>query len=181
MQPPHKLTDEEKALLKRAMKDVTPLGKSPPSPACRRGARGESLSISRAKPPVTTEIHLSDYYENAVDAETTLSYKKPDFPKNRFLDLKSGSIRFEDKLDLHGLTIDTARTELCNFLNLAKHRGIRCVLIIHGKGRQAHNPPLLKNHVNNWLKQLPDTLAFHSALPKHGGAGAVYVYIKKLM
>lgn len=52
------------------------------------------------------------------------------------------------------------------------------VKIVHGKG--AHTgQTLLKTYVNGWLPQLPDVLAFVSALPRDGGAGAVYVLLRR--
>jgi len=39
---------------------------------------------------------------------------------------------------------------------------------------------VIKNKVNSWLRQHQDVLAFHSAMPKDGGNGAVYVLLKKL-
>ena len=58
--------------------------------------------------------------------------------------------------------------------------GARHVRIIHGKGH--HTPTgvsILKKMVAQSLTQLPFVLAFCSAQPKDGGAGAVYVFLKK--
>ena len=38
---------------------------------------------------------------------------------------------------------------------------------------------MLKSYVNKWLPNLPEVMAFHSAQQHHGGAGAVYVLLKK--
>jgi DNA-nicking Smr family endonuclease len=53
------------------------------------------------------------------------------------------------------------------------------VLIIHGKGGYDGGPSLLKSQVNHWLKQMPEVLAYHSAVRQHGGLGAVYVLLKR--
>ena len=59
----------------------------------------------------------------------------------------------------------------------------RCVLLIPGRGK---NSPLgvgvLKKEVQHWLTREPlkrVVLAFCTALPKHGGTGALYVLLRK--
>ena len=176
MKSKHKLTEEEKALLQSAMKGVTPLGSLPVADSTPK----LSLPVKENIPKSTSIRHkLSNYYTETVAAETILAYSKPDFPNKGFQNLKRGNIAFGATLDLHGLTIEQAQDALCEFLFNAQQQQIRCVLVIHGKGRQANTPPLLKNHIFHWLKQIPEVLAVHSALPKHGGAGAVYIYLKK--
>ena len=43
------------------------------------------------------------------------------------------------------------------------------------------NGALFKSHVNTWLRQHPQVLGFTSCQAKHGGAGAVYVMLKRTM
>ena len=78
-------------------------------------------------------------------------------------------------LDLHGLSVAQAKKTLINFLN--KHPK-KAVHIIHGKDNRYNTHPILKNHVNHWLKQLPGVIAFHSATTSDGGSGALYVLLK---
>jgi DNA-nicking Smr family endonuclease len=59
----------------------------------------------------------------------------------------------------------------------------RCVLLIPGRGL---NSPLgigvLKREVQHWLTREPlkrVVLAFCTALPRHGGTGALYVLLRK--
>ena len=52
-------------------------------------------------------------------------------------------------------------------------------MILHGKGDRSSTPALLKSYVNKWLPALPQVMAFHSAQRHHGGAGAMYVLLKK--
>jgi len=52
------------------------------------------------------------------------------------------------------------------------------VHIIHGKGYRSENShPVLKNNLNQWLRQHRDVQAFCSASAKDGGAGAVLVLL----
>ncbi|MEE9156926.1 MAG: Smr/MutS family protein, partial [Gammaproteobacteria bacterium] len=39
--------------------------------------------------------------------------------------------------------------------------------------------PVLKNKLNNWLRQRDEVLAFCSTRPVDGGTGAVYVLLKR--
>jgi DNA-nicking Smr family endonuclease len=41
--------------------------------------------------------------------------------------------------------------------------------------------PMIKSHVNTWLRQHQQVLGFTSCIAKHGGAGAVYVMLKRTM
>jgi len=74
--------------------------------------------------------------------------------------------------------VSAAREALIHFISQSYMAGFRCVLIIHGKGGVQNEISILKSHVNHWLKQFTEILAFHSALPKDGGRGAVYVLLK---
>ena len=79
---------------------------------------------------------------------------------------------------MHRKTVDEARESLSHFLITCKTKGIRHVLIIHGKGRGA-GKPILKNKLNHWLRQTEQVLAFCSAAPKDGKSGAVYVLLRR--
>jgi DNA-nicking Smr family endonuclease len=56
---------------------------------------------------------------------------------------------------------------------------VRTVIISHGKGERSEPKALLKSHVNRWLRHLDEVMAFYTALPRHGGYGAVYVMLRK--
>lgn len=52
----------------------------------------------------------------------------------------------------------------------------------HGKAvRLEGKRPMIKSHVNTWLRQHAQVLGFCSCQAKHGGAGAVYVMLKRTM
>ena len=94
--------------------------------------------------------------------------------------LKRGQTPCEASLDLHRLIIREAEIAVAQFLTQAQQQNLRCITIVHGKGRRANTDmPILKNKVNRWLRSHPSVLAFCSALPKDGGTGAIYVLLKK--
>ncbi len=78
------------------------------------------------------------------------------------------------------MKLSDAEEALKDFIVSQCAEGTRCVLIIHGKGGRKGKVALIKTHTHHWLKQFPQILGFVSALPKHGGTGAVYVLLKKL-
>ena len=93
--------------------------------------------------------------------------------------LRQGKNPIEHSLDLHGLTVVEARKELLGFFDECKASGLRHAIIIHGKGFRSKDRPVIKPMVNRWLRATDNVLAFHSAQPKDGGNGAVYVLLKK--
>ena len=94
--------------------------------------------------------------------------------------LRRGQFAVEAELDLHGFIVPQARTALDKFLRDARALGKRCVRVIHGKGRRSQGKlPVLKGKVNAWLRQKDDVMAFCTAVPRDGGAGAVYVLLRR--
>ncbi|KTC65449.1 Smr domain protein, DNA mismatch repair protein-like protein (plasmid) [Legionella adelaidensis] len=131
------------------------------------------------KPDISRKYGLSHTIFEEVGPETILSYCEPDIPANRFQELKSGKIKWEAKMDLHGVRFETAADTLCHLIEAYSDMNKRLILVIHGKGGRHGDLPLLKNYVNQWLRQLPQVIAFHSALPRDGGTGALYVLLRK--
>lgn len=96
------------------------------------------------------------------------------------LKLKSGEIRYQDRIDLHGMLLQQAREELIYFLQTSQQRGLKCVLVIHGKGTNTNsNIGQIKQQIPYWLENLDCVLSFSSAIAKHGGTGAIYVLLRK--
>jgi DNA-nicking Smr family endonuclease len=93
--------------------------------------------------------------------------------------LRRGYFGVDAEIDLHGLTGYDAKRQLLHFLHNSVQDGCRCVHIVHGKGyRSQDNLPVIKNELNQWLRQHKDVQAFCSASPKDGGTGAVFVLLR---
>jgi len=124
--------------------------------------------------PISDELEVEE-----VDSAAILSFCRPGIQKSVFRKLRNGSYRISDELDLHGLTLRQAKKILLYYLQEAVQFEGCCIRIIHGKGhRSSKNKPVLKTHVNHWLREHERVLAFHSTKPKDGGSGAVYVLLK---
>ncbi|STY28406.1 Smr domain protein, DNA mismatch repair protein-like protein [Legionella wadsworthii] len=175
------LSDEDKALFRESMRSVKPLNEKKRVHTPSEKAKPQLPTKKRTSevPIEKKEFYLSDMIVEPVFSESRLSYSQSSLPNKQFKALKQGQIPWESLLDLHGLKSEKARDILCHFIQAQMERGNRCLLIIHGKGGHLGAPPVIKNLVNRWLPQLDDVLAFHSALPKDGGNGAVYVLLKR--
>ena len=109
-----------------------------------------------------------------------LVYYRPGVRKSVLRKLKRGEYTTTAELDLHGHTVDRARTALTQFLAEARRSGHGCVRVIHGKGLGSPGKkPVLKSKVLHWLRQRDEVLAVCSARPVDGGTGAAYVLLKK--
>jgi DNA-nicking Smr family endonuclease len=101
--------------------------------------------------------------------------------------LARGSESIDARIDLHGMTQDRAHAALAHFLRRAQHEGARVVLVITGKGLRPGSDPhaergVLKRQVPLWLESAelrPLVIGFESATVGHGGAGALYVRVRK--
>jgi DNA-nicking Smr family endonuclease len=109
--------------------------------------------------------------------------------------LRRGQMEIEAVLDLHGLSVAQARPRLERFLTAGQAQGLRCVLIITGKGRSPQRmdddgfgsplpqPGILRRSLPQWLAEPPlahIVLRHFPARGRHGGAGAFYVLLRRL-
>ncbi len=95
---------------------------------------------------------------------------------------KKGNMTLDARIDLHGMTQDHAHDALLHFMRQSIKAKFRVVLVITGKGRQSGGQGILKGEVPRWLNEptlRPHILSFSYAQPKHGGDGALYVYLKR--
>ncbi|MEJ1159700.1 Smr/MutS family protein [Prosthecomicrobium sp. N25] len=104
--------------------------------------------------------------------------------------LVRGTMGVDERLDLHGMTQHEAHAALRRFVAGAQARGARMVIVITGKGarpvqggfRDPDERGILRRVVPQWLA-LPDmrdyVVGFEEAHLAHGGAGALYVRLRK--
>jgi len=118
------------------------------------------------------EVHLKAPLEY-------LEWKKIGIQNAVFERLRKGLYEIDGTLDLHRKTVKEARVAVFEFLELAVRKRWRNVLISHGKGEASKTPGRLKSYVFAWLEQHEEVNAFCSAQRKKGGAGSVYVLLKK--
>lgn len=97
--------------------------------------------------------------------------------------LRRGDYAVHGHLDLHGMTREPAKDAVEAFLTEARRKSWRCVVIVHGRGHHSKdNIPVLKGLLKSWLERgriARNILAFCTAQPHDGGAGAMYVLLRR--
>lgn len=109
--------------------------------------------------------------------------------------LRKGALDPDLVIDLHGLTEDAAHRALTAFVQSAAAGGARLLLVVTGKGLKPSAPDepfdleldrrtrgVLRAMTPRWLRE-PQLIRFiadvRTAHRRHGGAGALYVYLRK--
>ena len=86
-------------------------------------------------------------------------------------------------IDLHGMIQADAKAALEGFILNSVRKGLRAVLVVHGRGlRSPGGMPVLKHAASQWLSHGHMggyVLAFATARPADGGAGAMYVLLRR--
>jgi DNA-nicking Smr family endonuclease len=96
--------------------------------------------------------------------------------------LKRGEIEPARRIDLHGQERRGAKPLVERELRAAYEAGERCVAFVHGRGLRSEAGPVLKEALLEWLQAPPLAalvLAFASARPEEGGAGALHVLLRR--
>lgn len=170
----------------RAMEGVVRL------PVAARERVGQPAPAASPRPLVSEEAEalatLSDLVTGAVgfDISDTREYVEGavvGLDPRLVRRLRRGDFAWQAHLDLHGLTAERARVEVDGFLAESARAGRRCVLIVHGRGLNSKDQtPVLKERLKSWLargRAARLVLAFTSARPCDGGAGALYVLLRR--
>lgn len=143
--------------------------------------------VAEVKHPATARLPLFHLGERAAPA------KPQALPQTLSMDAKThtrmtrGKLTPDARIDLHGMTMAQAHPELIRFILNAQSAGHRLVLVITGKGRMTHDPvprPIgaLRLQVPHWLRLPPLSQAVQQVADahlKHGGTGALYVYLRR--
>lgn len=176
-----RLSDDEIALWIEVAKSV----------AKRRGATLPAPAAPRA----AAEPAASSPAPSAASASRPLPPQGPPplAPLERRLkrDLARGRAGVDGVLDLHGMRQAEAHQALRGFLRSAQARGDRLVIVVTGKGNSRllesavswrDEPGVLRRLTPLWLRE-PDlrsvVLGFEEAGRAHGGAGALYVRLRR--
>ena len=178
--------EDEAELFRQAVGEVAPVKsgkglappKEPPSAAALRIVDAELEALTQLSELVAGEgpFDLADsdeFVEGAVeglDARVTAR-------------LRAGEYSTQGHLDLHGMTRAEAKAALEKFVSASRLAGKRCVLVVTGRGLHSKDQiPVLKEGVQSWLSRGRvgrQVLAFTTARPQDGGAGAVYVLLRR--
>ena len=188
------LSDEDRSLWDRVAATAKPL--TPPKAA---GPASTSETKRTAKKPVNP-VPRFEIGQTAPRSTKTQTVMAPSV-SNRLAaapvrmdhgthkKMVRGKLKPEGRLDLHGMTLADAHPALISFLFAAHERDARLVLVITGKGkdRDSGGPipirrGILRHQVPTWLTAPPlgaIVLDVREAHHRHGGGGALYVYLKR--
>ena len=140
----------------------------------------EPLFQSTEKNYSVDSLYSEEFELKTVGNEELLSFQRSGVQDRLFNQLRAGQLTLDAELDLHGMTIPVAHQELAEFIHQCRVERIRCIRIIHGKGWGSKgNQPVLKTKLNAWLQQEDNVLAFCSTPIEAGGAGAVFVLLRR--
>ncbi len=173
---------DDAGLWGRITRDVAPLQgrrQSPPKPtpapkkAAAPAARKPAAKPPPAAPPSSKQAELPPLAPGV----------SAGLDKRTAQRLKRGQLAIDGRIDLHGMTQAEAHGALSAYLERAQGATRRCILVITGKGRVSENGGVLRTMVPRWLNAPANrarVLAITPAQPKDGGAGALYVLLRRL-
>jgi DNA-nicking Smr family endonuclease len=115
--------------------------------------------------------NLPEYMEGYVEGINPLIMEK----------LRKGEFSVQQVIDLHGLSIESARETFEYFLSSAVKKGLRCVKVIHGRGLRSRRDPTIKDYLKTWILRAMHrkwVTAFSNATMSDGGPGATYILLR---
>ncbi len=185
--PKEKSPSDDSHLFCAAMSGVAPLVDER-----KKITRSQGMNTRPSHPPPDDEQEsmnrLYGLLRGSVEMDMTFTDEYMEgsvkgFSRRFMKKLKKGEFPVQDFIDLHGLTRQEAEKEVKDFLIQSHRMGLRCVLIVHGRGLNSPDSfPVLKEGLPLWLGRgsiRKIVLAFATARPYDGGTGAVYVLLRK--
>ncbi len=202
------LTPEDRALWRAAMRGAQPLPPdlrgAPPKPPADPPAKTPAKTPANppADPPPEPPARRSIRPWPVPVPPLTVKRSAPlvsDRSSGRGLDgrthtrMKRGQLEPEARIDLHGMSAERANLALQGFVGNALARGLRLVLVITGKGGARRGdgpaapfmlppPGVLRRNAPRWLRYGPhgrEIVGMWPAHQRHGGEGAMYVYLRR--
>lgn len=177
---PRHLSPEEERLWKMVADTTTPIERQKPAFPIRK------VIPTRKVPERSSYLPPSFRVGEKAQTETAIPLRDTPVQMDRkaYMRLKRGKSKPDARIDLHGMTADTAHTALTAFLLRAHAEQKRLVLVITGKGRQTEDGQMgvLRRQVPHWLERPPlrqIVLQTAEAHQRHGGSGALYVYLRR--
>ncbi len=188
MRGPRGLSPDEAALWARLAKTVKPLVSTAPTPTPPLKGRGLVQAIHVKSPSPSGEGLGVGPVPKPGAAPPARPLTRHGLDGSWERKLAKASIAPDFTLDLHGHSLDAAHARLDHGLTQALAQGARLVLVIAGKPRPVDSADrgqrrgAIRAKLLDWLAAGPHAsriAAVRPAHPRHGGAGAVYVVLRR--
>ena len=173
---------DEEALLREALAGVKPLNGAARVPLERRTNR----AIVSEDDEVIAQLSDLVSGQAPFDITETDEYvegMRVGLDPRLLSQLRHGEFAMQSHIDLHGMTQPAAYQALTDFILDSVRKGLRSVLVVHGRGLGSPGGrPVLKHAAGNWLSHGTiggHVLAFTTARAQDGGAGAMYVLLRR--
>jgi len=192
------VTADEALLWHYATKSLDPVKVKPRVDAASKGLEPASpASPLRRAPPTLQSLSKKSSPSGAKPTQPARPHASPplaDFDRRKARQIASGKAEVDARIDLHGLDQREAYLRLRSFLANAHARGDRLVLVITGKGgggetldrlgelAGGRRRGVLRRKLPQWLEepQFREMVSsFTQAGARHGGAGALYVQLRR--
>ncbi len=124
-------------------------------------ANGNTLNVT----------NLPEYMEGYAEGVSPLIMEK----------LRNGEFAVQQVIDLHGLSIESARETFEYFLSEAVKKNLKCIKVIHGRGLKSKRTPIIKDYLKTWIVRAMHrkwVTAFSNAVMPEGGPGATYILLR---
>ena len=176
--------DEESRLFLDAVGEVNTVRRGPPVAAAAAPPSRPSVPDEEAESLTRlAELISGEGSFEITDSGELVEGRVQGFDAGVMKKLRAGDFAIRVRLDLHGMVKADAKTALESFISRSKLDGQRCVLVVTGRGlHSADQVPVIKEGVLDWLTRgrlARHVLAFCTARPQDGGAGALYVLLRR--
>ncbi|MGO9058232.1 MAG: Smr/MutS family protein [Candidatus Binataceae bacterium] len=172
-------------LLQEALRDVRPLSgprhAPPPSeqPSPVRAIVSEDAEVLAE----LSDLVMGQGEFDITETEEYVEGARVDLDPRLIVRLRRGEFAVEAYLDLHGMTQLDSKQALNEFIQESVRKGRRTVLVVPGRGLGSPGGrPVLKHATVQWLSHgtlSGYVLGFVTARPTDGGAGALYVLLRR--
>jgi DNA-nicking Smr family endonuclease len=189
---PHGLSADEAALWRKVAATVTPLHPQHPPPAPPAESVAAPVPVSGVPPPSAKRVRgrvPAPLAPPPPPPATTRPLTRDGLDGSWDRKLARGAIAPDMTIDLHGMNLETAHARLIGGIAQSLAMGARVILLIAGKSRphgdhdaRGDRRGAIRAKLLDWLAHSPyagQIAAVRAASPRHGGAGAVYIVLRK--
>lgn len=183
-----RLSAEERAVWARVAGTIRPINVASTAVMSRALAEGHALTIEPTPSALDVKKQTVPSFRHTQTVTRPISVLQNSLDGSWDKRLRLGQIIPDYTIDLHGETLASAHARLNRSLAAAIRNEARIILLITGRPPR-ENPRLpptsrgvIRASVGDWLNASPyaaNIAAIRNAHPRHGGAGALYLILRR--